>query len=84
MRLSKLPKLNPSAIGKCAMVFVPPLSVGKRRGVLITPLRNLQISGAFIAAFTSEKQWMTIKKFIPQLAIGTKFFHSAFFNPCMM
>jgi hypothetical protein len=25
-------------------------------------LPNLQTGGAFIAAFTSEKQWMTIKK----------------------
>jgi hypothetical protein len=24
------------------------------------------------------------KKFIPQLAIDTEFFHSAFVNPCMM
>jgi hypothetical protein len=31
-------------------------------GVLLTPLRILQMRGAFIAAFTSEKQWMTIKK----------------------
>ncbi len=24
------------------------------------------------------------KKFVPKLAIDTKFFHSAFFNPCTM
>jgi hypothetical protein len=38
----------------------------------------------FIAAFTSEKLWMTIKKLIPQLAIYTEFFHSAFVNPYTM
>ncbi len=44
MRLSKLQKLNPSAIGKCAMVFVPPLAIGKWRngGVLLGPLRHGQ------------------------------------------
>jgi hypothetical protein len=31
MRLSKLRKLNLSAIGWCAMVFVPPLAIGKKR-----------------------------------------------------
>ncbi len=31
-------------------------------GFLLTPLRILQIPRAFIAAFTSEKRWMTIKK----------------------
>jgi hypothetical protein len=30
-------------------------------GVLLTPLRILQMRRAFIAAFTSEKRWMTIK-----------------------
>jgi hypothetical protein len=30
-------------------------------GVLLITLRILQMHGAFIAAFTSEKQWMTIK-----------------------
>jgi hypothetical protein len=29
---------------------------------LLTPLRILQMRGAFIADFTSEKQWKTIKK----------------------
>jgi hypothetical protein len=29
MRLSKLKKLDPSAIDKCAMVFVPPLACEK-------------------------------------------------------
>jgi hypothetical protein len=32
-------------------------------GVLLTPLRILQMRRAFIAALTSEKRWMTIKKF---------------------
>jgi hypothetical protein len=31
-------------------------------GILLTPLRILQMRGAFIAAFKSEKRWMTIKK----------------------
>jgi hypothetical protein len=46
------------------MVFVLSLAVEKRRngGVLLTPFRNLQMHGAFIAAFTSEKRRMTIKK----------------------
>ncbi len=30
----------------------------KKKGVLLTPLRNLQMRGAFISAFTSEKRWM--------------------------
>jgi hypothetical protein len=30
MRLSKLKKLYPSAIDKCAMVFIPPLAIGKK------------------------------------------------------
>jgi hypothetical protein len=38
------------------MVFVLPLAVGKRRNFNLAPLRNLQIHGAFIAAFTSEKR----------------------------
>jgi hypothetical protein len=45
-------------------------------------LHILQRCGAFIAAFTNEIRWMTIKKkFIPQLAIDTKFFHRAIANP---
>jgi hypothetical protein len=70
----------------CAMVFVPPLSIEKFRngGVFATtiaprkmPVRhllgNLQWRGAFVAAFASEKRWMKIKKFIPQLAIDTEY-----------
>jgi hypothetical protein len=54
-------------------------------GVFLTPLRILQMRRAFIAAFTSEKTMDdNQKKFIPQLAINTDFFHSAFVNPCMM
>jgi hypothetical protein len=39
MSLSKLQKLYPSAIDKCAMVFVPSLACEKRRniGVFLTP-----------------------------------------------
>jgi hypothetical protein len=57
MRLSKLQKLDPYAIDKCAMVFVPPLAIKKRRNgsVLVAPLHNLQTHAAFIAAFTSEE-----------------------------
>jgi hypothetical protein len=52
-----LQKLDPSAMDKCAMVFVPPLASEKRRnqGFFFTPLRNLQMCAAFIAAFTSEE-----------------------------
>jgi hypothetical protein len=55
MRLSKFQKLDPSAMDKCAMVFVPPLAIEKRRnwGVFFTPLLNLQTRAAFTAAFTS-------------------------------
>jgi hypothetical protein len=55
MRISKLQKLD--AIDKCAMVFVPPLAIEKRRnlGNFLTPLRNLQTRAAFTAAFTSEE-----------------------------
>ncbi len=62
MRLSKLPKLNPSAIDKCAKVFVPPLVNCAR--LLTKHLHSFifQLCGAFIAAFTSEKRWMTINK----------------------
>jgi hypothetical protein len=65
------------------MVFVPPLAVEKRRnrGVLLTPLCNIQMPGAFKAAFTSEKHWMTVKKIL-QLAFDTECFHCAFGNPC--
>jgi hypothetical protein len=54
-------------------------------GVLLTPLHILQMR-VFIEAFTSEQRWMTIKrkKFTPQLAIDTDFFHSAFIKPCTM
>jgi len=53
MRLSKLQNLYLSAIDKCVMVFIPPLAVEKWKswGVLLTPLRNLQMRGAFIAAY---------------------------------
>jgi hypothetical protein len=47
-------------------------------------LRNLQRCGAFIAAFTSEKGWMPMKKFIPKLAIDTEYFYRTFANPCTM
>jgi hypothetical protein len=42
--LSKLWKLNPLSMGKCAVVFVPPLVIGKLRneGVLLTLLRHDQ------------------------------------------
>jgi hypothetical protein len=58
MRLSKLQKLDPYAIDKCAMAFVPPFAIEKsrNRGILLTPLRNLQTPAAFIATFTSLEQ----------------------------
>jgi hypothetical protein len=51
------------------------LNAGKVRQFM----RNLQTPGAFIAAFTSEKQWM-----IPPLALDNGFFRSAFVNPQTM
>jgi hypothetical protein len=53
----------------------------RNQGILLTPLRILQMRGAFTAAFTSETTVDNQKKFISQLAIDTKFFHSAFVNP---
>jgi hypothetical protein len=52
------------------MAFVMPLAIEKRRncGVLLTLLLNLQT--------IDDHQ----KKFIPQLAIGTEYFHRAFVN----
>ncbi len=94
MRLSILQKLNPSAIGNCAIVFVPRLAIWKRRNwgtfahwsmQVRLFLRNLQTRGAFIVAFTSEKWKITTKKkLVLQFAIDTKFFHCEFANPCMM
>jgi hypothetical protein len=56
--VSKLQKVDPSAIAKCAMVFVPPLAVEKEEteAFFLTPLHNLQMCKAFIPAFTSEKR----------------------------
>jgi hypothetical protein len=59
--------------------------IGKRRNgcVVLTSLHNLQMCVAFIAAFTSKKTMEDDqKKFIPQLAIETEFFHRAFANSC--
>jgi hypothetical protein len=76
------------------VVFVPPLTNGKLRNEGVTiehcsmPVRqfvcNLQTRRAFIAAFTSEKRWMTIKKVYSAIGIDNEFFHCALFNPCMM
>ncbi len=81
MRLSMLQKLHPSAIDKYAMVFVPPLAVEKKK-----KLRRFDNT---IALFTNVwsihsgfYKWQA--KFIPQLAIDTKFFLSAFVKPCTM
>jgi hypothetical protein len=54
-------------------------------GVLLTPLRILQMRGAFIAAFTNNKQWMKIKKklFRNSPLIPT-FFIAHFVKPCTM
>jgi hypothetical protein len=67
------------------MVFVPPLALEKwkKSRRFVTPLHNLQMRGAFIASFSSERL-VVIKKFIPQLATDTEFFHRAFVNPCTM
>jgi hypothetical protein len=85
MSLSELQTLYPSAIDKCAMVFVPPLAFEKIRniGVFLKPVRNLQTRASFIAPFTSV-EYDNQKRFIPHLAIETELFHSAFVNPCMM
>jgi hypothetical protein len=51
MSLSKLQKLDPSAIDKCAMNFVPPLACEKEEieALFLTPLRNLQTRSVSIA-----------------------------------
>jgi hypothetical protein len=57
--------------------------------------RNLGRFANTITHFTNVQsihngfcKWNTMddnpKKFIPQMAIDTKFFHSTFVNPCMM
>ncbi len=77
MRLSKLQKLDPSAIDKCAMAFVPPLASEKN---FFCCFFNT------IAQFTNAPsihsgfyQWRMIddnqKMFIPHLAIDNDFFH---------
>jgi hypothetical protein len=85
MRLCKLWKL--SAIDKCARVFVPPLAIGKwtNGGILWAPLRNLQMCRAFIAALTSEKRLIAIKKrLFRNWQLITNFFiaHLPIFVPC--
>jgi hypothetical protein len=86
MCLSKLQKLDPSAIDKCSMVFVPPLACEKEE------LRRFVNT---IAQFTNARsiysgfyQWRMIddnqKKLFLHLAIDNDFFHSAFVNRCMM
>ncbi len=45
MPISKLQKLNPSAIGKCAMVFVLPLAIGKRRRCFVNTLCTMANAG---------------------------------------
>jgi hypothetical protein len=87
MSLSQLQKLYPSSIGKCAMVFVPPLACEKRRniGVFLTPVRNFTNARSIQSTFyqcrmIDDNQ----KRFILHLAIETELFHSASANPCMM
>jgi hypothetical protein len=57
MSLSKLQKLDPSAINKCAMVIDPPLTYEKKKKLrdFLTPFCNLQTRAAFIVAFTIEE-----------------------------
>jgi hypothetical protein len=61
--------------------FVPSLAIEKLRNTVAPwqmpvnhSLRYLQRCGAFTAAFTREKRWMTKKKFIAQFAIDTEYF----------
>ncbi len=58
MRLSKLQKLDPNAIDKCAVVFVPPLAIKKKRnwGVFVNTIAQFTNGATFIAAFTSEER----------------------------
>jgi hypothetical protein len=56
----------------------------RKDSILLIPLNNLQMCGAFFAASTTKYQWMTIKKFISQLAIDTEFFHRSLSNPCTL
>jgi hypothetical protein len=59
MSLSKLQKLDPSAIDNCPTVWslIRLWHVKKEeiKSIFITPLRNLQTRAAFIAPFTSEE-----------------------------
>jgi hypothetical protein len=55
---------TPPAIDKCAIVFVPHWQL-KNEEIEVFCYRHcaiLQMRGAFIAAFTSEKRWMTTQK----------------------
>ncbi len=85
MGLSKLWRLNPSAIDKCAMVFVPPLAIEKWRNGGVNTIAQFTNAQSIHPGFT---KWKTLdedkKKFIPQLAIDTEFFHRAFANPWTM
>jgi hypothetical protein len=77
------------------MVFVPHLAIRKLSRFVNTiaplpvpvrqSLHNLQRRGAFIAAFTSEKRWMTIKiNLFRNWQLILNFFIAKFANPCTM
>jgi hypothetical protein len=87
MSLSKLQKLYPSAIDKCAMVFFPPVACEKRKNISIFLNTSAQFTNAlsihsafYHCRMIDDNQ----KRFIQHLAIETELFHSAFVNPCMM
>jgi hypothetical protein len=86
MRLSKLKKLDPSAIDKCNMVFVLPFAMKKEEIKAffntIAHLTNARIiySDSYQCRMIDDNQ----KMFILHLAIDIDFFHSMFVNPCIM
>jgi hypothetical protein len=87
MSLSKLQKLYPSAIDKCAMVFVPPLACGKKKkyrrfsntSAQFTNTRSIHCA-FYQCRMIDDNQ----KRFIAHLVIETELLHSPFVNPFMM
>jgi hypothetical protein len=77
MRLSKLQKLDPSTIDKCAMVIVPPLAIEKRWnwGVLFNTIAQFTKTRSIHCSFYQRRMIDDYqKKFIPHLAIDNDFF----------
>jgi hypothetical protein len=87
--LSKLQKLDPSAIDKCAMVFVPLMAIEKEEIETFFKhhcaiYKRSQHSQRLLPVKNERMIDDNKKIFNPHLAIENDFFPSAFVNPCMM